>query len=95
MTFFVATSTTKMCGYSPSVSQRSQKRNRRFSVTRAFTLFFSRASTAFFVASGDSAPATTWETKARRVPSGNHFGPETPSGISVRRSGSPPSTGMT
>ena len=30
-----------------------------------------------------------------RVPSGNHFGFETASGISVSRSGSPPSTGMT
>ncbi len=59
------------------------------------TLLFSRASSAFFVASGVSDPAITEETNAMREPSGNHFGLETESGISVSRSGSPPSTGMT
>jgi hypothetical protein len=62
-------------------------------VTRAFTFDFSRSSTFFFVASGVSAPAITGETKAIRFPSGNHFGLETPSGISVTRSASPPSSG--
>ena len=65
----------RRCAGTPSsVSQRSQKRKRRFSVTRALTLFFSRASSAFFVASGVSEPAMTWETNAMRLPSGSHFG---------------------
>ena len=63
-------------------------------MTRAFTLFFSRASRAFFVSAGLSDPATTWDTNAIRLPS-THFGFVTASGISVNRSGSPPSTART
>ena len=96
MTLRVSRSTTKMCGYSSSVSQRSQKRKSRFSVTRALTLFFSRASSAFFVSSGDSAPAITCETKAMRLPSGSQLRVRgTSIGMSVSRSGSPPSSGST
>ena len=91
----VSRSTTNRCGYSSSVSQRSQKRKSRFSVTRALTLFFSRASSAFFVSSGVSAPATTCEANTTRRPSGRKRGEATSIGRSVIRSGSPPASGST
>ena len=95
MTAFVSRSTTKRCGYSSSVRKRSQKRKSRLSLVRALTFDFSRASSAFLVSAGDSAPATTWAAKTMRLPSGSHFGLATEVGMSVTRSASPPSSGST
>ncbi len=64
-------------------------------MARALTFDFSRASRAFFVSAGDSAPATTWATKTMRLPSGSHLGLATDVGMSVMRSASPPPTGST
>ena len=60
---------------------------------RYFTVLMTRAGFDFSGPSPGAGP--TRETKARRALSGAHAGAEAPCGRSVRRTGSPPSAGIT